>query len=129
VTTDRELVSFGHAGLLGAARSGRDPGQRRSRITAAVVVLGLGVATIVVSAIFASPALADRSAKDVIDSLEKNGYRVRQTKVGTGPLERCVVTGQHPGEPITQVINGEKVLKYNVMIVYIDCTIQRKRRQ
>jgi hypothetical protein len=75
---------------------------------------------------FAVPASADRSAKETIDALERNGYKVRPVRAGTGPLDKCVVTKQAPGEDVTKFVNGERTLIYKVMLVTVDCTAHRK---
>ncbi len=50
----------------------------------------------------AGPALAQESAQDTINQLQRQGYLVQIDKIGTGPMSKCVVTGVRNPQTMTQ---------------------------
>jgi hypothetical protein len=66
---------------------------------AAVAVAG-------VIAVPAGPALADpnETAAEVIDRLQSEGYTVNIDRIGTGPMEECVVTNIRNPQQFSQLV-------------------------
>lgn len=68
----------------------------------AAVTLAALVAAVATVAGPAGPALAEETAQDTINDLQRQGYTVTIDKVGTGPMSKCVVTGVRNPNTITQ---------------------------
>jgi hypothetical protein len=68
----------------------------------AAVTLAALVAAAATVAGPAGPALAEETAQDTINDLQRQGYTVTIDKVGTGPMSKCVVTGVRNPNTITQ---------------------------
>lgn len=67
-------------------------------VAAAAGVCGLLVAP-------AGPASAQQeTAAEVIEKLESQGYTVRIDKIGTGPLDQCVVTSVRNPQQFSQLV-------------------------
>jgi hypothetical protein len=84
---------------------------------------------VAVSIAAAAPAAAApsgaRTAQDVIDSLQKDGYRVILNKFGTLPLDQCHVVSIRPGQAITAIdaTGGDRteMLSYTTAYVVVRC--------
>lgn len=50
----------------------------------------------------AATALADQSAQDTINDLQRQGYTVQVDKLGTGPMSKCIVTSVRNPQTVTQ---------------------------
>ena len=56
------------------------------------------------------------SARDTVNDLENNGFKVVLNKMGAGPLDQCTVDSVRPGETVTRPVQrGGDVLN---QIVY-----------
>lgn len=70
-------------------------------------------------------AIGTRSAQDVVDSLQQNGYKVILSKIGTVPLDQCDVAAVRPGRAITAIdaTGGvrEEILSYTTAYVIARC--------
>src|ERR1700758_2579396 len=69
--------------------------------------LAFALAAAAVTGVFAAPAglaSADNSAQNVINYWEQQGYTVNIDRVGSGPLNSCVVTSVRNPNTITQLL-------------------------
>jgi hypothetical protein len=90
-----------------------------------------------VCAAIAAPAglaSADESAEDVISRLQGQGYTVNIDRVGTGPLDKCVVTNVRNPQQVTQWVpyngpgrDGDRVLVQVVTSQSISVTLNCSR--
>src|SRR5512139_4085382 len=95
----------------------------------------LAVATALL--IVANPGLASaddqQSAQEVIDKLKSEGYTVRIDRIGTAPIEECVVTSVRNPQEFTQLVPllGTAPDEQNILVpvviskpisVSLDCT-------
>jgi hypothetical protein len=73
------------------------------RTTLIVATVAAGVCGAIASA---GVAAADdqESAREVIEKLESEGYTVRIDKIGTAPLDQCVVTSVRNPQQFTQLM-------------------------
>ena len=73
----------------------------RTTLIVAIVAAGVGGAIAL-----AGVAAADeqQSAAEVIEKLQSEGYTVRIDKIGTAPLEECVVTSVRNPQQFTQLM-------------------------
>lgn len=78
----------------------------------------------------AGPAAAaptgQTSAQQTIKDLEAEGYRVIQTRVGSGSIDKCTVNAVRPGRDITELKaaprgNTEEVVRYTTVYVDLKC--------
>ncbi|MFZ0834920.1 MAG: hypothetical protein WAM92_17975 [Mycobacterium sp.] len=70
-------------------------------------VPALSAAALAVCAVVAGPAgiaSADDSAQDTINYWEQQGYQVNIDRVGSGPLNKCVVTSVRNPNTITRLV-------------------------
>ena len=60
--------------------------------------------------VLASPGIAhaDQSPQETIDELEDQGYDVHVDRVGSGPLDECVVTGVRNPQTQTRIIRVDR---------------------
>lgn len=72
--------------------------------TALSIQIALAVAAIGVLALPAIPANADESAIITIGQLEAQGFDVKLDRIGSAPLDQCVVTNVRNPQDRTQVI-------------------------
>jgi hypothetical protein len=80
----------------------------------------VAVATIGVCAAAAAPAGlagADETAQETISRLQSEGYTVTIDKIGTAPIDQCVVTSVRNPQSVSQLVpyvgpgnNGDRVL-------------------
>lgn len=82
----------------------------------------------------APPAHADESALDTVGRLESEGYTVNVDRVGSAPIDQCVVTSVRNPQTITRLIrvdnghNGKHDYDYVEVVVSrsisvsLDCT-------
>ncbi len=82
----------------------------------------------------APPAHADESALDTIGRLESEGYTVNVDRVGSAPIDQCVVTSVRNPQTVTRLIrvdngrNGKHDYDYVEVVVSrsisvsLDCT-------
>jgi hypothetical protein len=75
-------------------------------------------------------ASAEETAQEVISRLESEGYTVNIDRVGTGPLDQCVVTNVRNPQRVTQWVpytgpgqDGERVLVQVVTSQTISVTL------
>ncbi len=68
------------------------------------VLMTLAAVVAAAAAVFgpAGPALAEESAQDTINDLQRQGYTVTIDKIGTGPMSKCVVTSVRNPNTMTQ---------------------------
>lgn len=71
---------------------------------AALTIATAGLASCAVIAAPAGFAAADQSAQQVIAQWEAQGYQVNIDRVGTGPIENCVVTSVRNPNTITRTV-------------------------
>jgi hypothetical protein len=64
----------------------------------------------------------DASAQEVVDSLQRNGFKVILNRTGAGPLQECDVAAVRPGRKLTEVnTTGEdRQLVTTYSTVYVD---------
>jgi len=66
------------------------------------------------------------SASQIVGELQAEGYRVILNKVGTAPLDQCVVNGVRPGQTFSRMDSGapgamdDIVTTVTAMTVYVD---------
>lgn len=102
----------------------------RSKWMLAAVVAG-------VCGVIASPAgvaSAEESAQQVISRLQSEGYTVNVDRVGSGPLDQCVVTNVRNPQQVKQWVpyngpgrNGDRVLIQVVTSQTISVTLDCSR--
>jgi hypothetical protein len=94
------------------------------------------VAAAVCGAIAAPAGLAsaDESPQDLINRLQSQGYTVNIDRVGTAPLDQCVVTNVRNPQQVTQWVpyngpgrNGDRVLVQVVTSQTISVTLNCSR--
>ncbi len=90
------------------------------RMKLAVAAAAIGIC----GAAFAPAGLAgaDGTAQEVISELQSRGYTVTIDKIGTGPIDECVVTSVRNPQSMTQLVpyvgpgnNGDRVLVPHVV--------------
>jgi len=79
-------------------------------------------------------ASAEESAQEVISRLQSEGYTVNIDRVGTGPLDQCVVTSVRNPQRVTQWVpytgpgrDGDRVLVQVVTSQTISVTLNCSR--
>lgn len=96
----------------------------KSRLNAFIATL-LAAVSIAAAAPSAAAPSGARSAQDVVDSLQQNGYKVILNKIGTVPLDQCDVAAVRPGRAITAIdaTGGvrEELLSYTTAYVVARC--------
>ncbi len=70
-----------------------------------------------VAAAPAGPASADQTAQDTIARWEADGYQVNIDRVGSGPIEDCVVTSVRNPNTITRLQRVGNRLNGNTFLV------------
>lgn len=80
----------------------------------------MGAVAVAVIGLVGAPAglaSADETAQEVISRLQSQGYTVNIDRIGTAPLDQCVVTSVRNPQQITQWVpyngpgrNGDRVL-------------------
>ena len=85
------------------------------RMKWAVAVATIGVCATAVAP--AGPARADETAQETISRLQSEGYTVTIDKIGTAPIDQCVVTSVRNPQSVSQLVpyvgpgnNGDRVL-------------------
>jgi|SRR5690242_12500530 hypothetical protein len=91
----------------------------------AIVAVSLAVTGIALAAP-AAAAPSGQSAQQTIQQLESEGYKVIQTRVGTGSIDKCTVSAVRPGRPITDLTaaprgNTIEVVRYTTVYVDLAC--------
>ncbi|MDX1870556.1 hypothetical protein SBI67_00335 [Mycolicibacterium sp. 120266] len=96
------------------------------------------VAALAVLLTAAPPARADESAQETIGRLESEGYTVNVDRVGSAPLDQCVVTSVRNPQTVTRLIrvdngrNGKHDYDYIEVVVSrsisvsLDCTANQQ---
>lgn len=97
----------------------------RNTIVAAVGA-GLAVTGMALAAPAGAAPSGQTSAQQTIKELEAEGYRVIQTRVGSGSLDNCTVNAVRPGRDITDLRaaprgNTEEVVRYTTVYVDLKC--------
>ena len=72
----------------------------RAALTLAAAAIAMGV----VAAAPAGVAAADNSAQNTINYWEQQGYQVSIDRVGSGPINECVVTSVRNPNTITRLV-------------------------
>ena len=97
-----------------------------------LLLAALSAAAVLLTA--APPAHADQSPQETIGLLEAEGYTVNVDRVGSAPLDQCVVTGVRNPQTVTRLIrvdngrNGKHDYDYIEVVVSrsisvsLDCT-------
>lgn len=97
-----------------------------------LLVAALSAAAMLLTA--APPANADQSAQETIGLLEAEGYTVNVDRVGSAPLDQCLVTSVRNPQTVTRLIrvdngrNGKHDYDYIEVVVSksisvsLDCT-------
>jgi hypothetical protein len=93
---------------------------------AGIAVTALAVTTLGLAAPAVGAPSGTGSARDTINSLEAQGYRVITNKVGNAPLEQSTVVAVRPGREVTQRVGDPggdgSVEKTLYTTVYVDVT-------
>lgn len=91
----------------------------------ALVLAAAAVATCGVLAAPAGSAAADNGALQTIAQWEADGYQVNIDRVGSGPIEDCIVTSVRNPNTITQLIRVDRGRRDDVLVpVIISRTVQ-----
>lgn len=90
--------------------------------------LTLAAAAVTLGGVLAAPAgvaSADQSAQSTISAYESQGYKVNIDRVGSGPLDQCVVTGVRNPNTITRLVrvNGQGPGRSYLVPVIVSKTI------
>jgi hypothetical protein len=79
-------------------------------------------------------ASADETAQETISRLQSEGYQVNVDRIGTGPMDQCVVTNVRNPQQTTQWVpysgpgkNGDRVLVQVVTSQTISVTLNCSR--
>ena len=98
--------------------------QTRLMLAAAIA----GVCAVI--AVPASPASAEETAQQTISRLQSEGYTVNIDRIGTGPIEQCVVTNVRNPQQVKQWLpysgpgrDGDRVLVQVVTSQSISVTL------
>ncbi len=91
--------------------------------------LTLATAAVALSSVLAAPAgfaSADQSAQDTINYWEQQGYQVNIDRVGSGPIQDCVVTSVRNPNTITRLVrvNGRGPGPTYLVPVIVSRTVQ-----
>lgn len=66
-----------------------------------------------------------RSVPEIVDELQRNGYRVILNKVGSAALEECEVAAVRPGREVTELNSSvddlNRVVTYKTVYVDAQC--------
>jgi hypothetical protein len=94
---------------------------KKTRLTALTVTMLIAVAVSAAPPSAAAPS-GTASAQGVVDSLQKNGYRVIVSKIGAAPLDQCYVAAVRPGREITVIdaTGGDREQLVSYTTVYVD---------
>lgn len=90
---------------------------------AAVAASGLAAATIGMAPAAVCAPEGPGNARDAIDSLQSQGYKVIVNKIGDAALDQARVVGVRPGRPITQRVNdtgGDTIEQVLYTTIYLD---------
>lgn len=87
---------------------------------------GLAVGALALAGPVAAAPAGPGSAQQTIKQLESEGYRVIQTRVGTGSIDDCSVKAVRPGRDITELKaaprgNTEERVRYTTVYVDLAC--------
>lgn len=94
------------------------------------IVVGATLGLVAVALATAGPVAAapsgQTSAEQTIQELQNEGYRVIQSRVGSGPLESCTVKAVRQGRSITDLVgaprgNTEERVRYTTVYVDLKC--------
>ena len=93
----------------------------------ATVTAGLMLTGVVLAAPAMAAPTGQSSARQTIKDLESEGYRVIQSRVGSGSLDDCRVSAIRQGRPITDLKaaprgNTEEVVRYTTVYVDLACS-------
>ncbi|OCB14173.1 hypothetical protein A5717_11760 [Mycolicibacterium porcinum] len=92
----------------------------------ATAAAGLALSTLALAGPAAAAPGGAGSAQQTIKQLEDEGYRVIQTRVGTGSIDNCSVKAVRPGRDITELKaaprgNTEERVRYTTVYVDLAC--------
>ncbi|MDV3125430.1 hypothetical protein M1247_10945 [Mycobacterium sp. 21AC1] len=92
----------------------------------ATVTAGLAITGLALAGPAAAAPSGPSSAQQTIKQLESEGYRVIQTRVGSGSLDNCRVSAVRPGRAVTELTaaprgNTEERVRYTTVYVDLKC--------
>jgi hypothetical protein len=92
----------------------------------ATAAAGLALGALALAGPAAAAPSGTDSAQQTIKQLQSEGYRVIQTRVGTGSLDDCRVSAVRPGREITELKaaprgNTEERVRYTTVYVDLAC--------
>ncbi|CRZ17951.1 hypothetical protein [Mycolicibacterium neworleansense] len=95
-------------------------------VIAATIGTGLAVGALALAGPAAAAPSGTGSAQQTIKQLQDEGYRVIQTRVGTGSIDNCSVKAVRPGRDITELKaaprgNTEERVRYTTVYVDLAC--------
>ncbi|MGV0815898.1 hypothetical protein ABQF34_28440 [Mycolicibacterium boenickei] len=92
----------------------------------ATVGTGLALGAVALAGPAAAAPSGSGSAQQTIKQLQDEGYRVIQTRVGSGSMDDCRVSAVRPGRPVTELKaaprgNTEERVRYTTVYVDLAC--------
>ena len=92
----------------------------------ALLPVGLVAAGLALAAPAGAAPTGPSTAQQTINQLESEGYKVITTKVGSGSLDQCSVSGVRPGRDIPELKafprgNTQEVVRYTTVYVDLAC--------
>lgn len=92
----------------------------------ATVTAGLALTGMALAGAAGAAPTGDTSADETIRQLQAEGYRVIQTRVGSGSSDNCSVSAVRPGRNITELRpsargNTEEFVRYTTVYVDLKC--------
>lgn len=98
----------------------------KNTVVATTAAAGLALSALALAGPAAAAPGGAGSAQQTIKQLEDEGYRVIQTRVGTGSIDNCSVKAVRPGRDITELKaaprgNTEERVRYTTVYVDLAC--------
>lgn len=95
-------------------------------VIAATAATGVAVGALALAGPAAAAPSGTGSAQQTIKQLQDDGYRVIQSRVGTGSIENCRVSAVRPGRDVTELKaaprgNTEERVRYTTVYVDLHC--------
>ncbi|WKG04568.1 hypothetical protein [Mycolicibacterium sp. HK-90] len=92
----------------------------------ATIGSGLAVGALALAGPAAAAPTGAETAQQTIKKLQDEGYRVIQTRVGSGSIDNCNVSAVRPGRDITELKaaprgNTEERVRYTTVYVDLHC--------
>lgn len=95
----------------------------RKQSFGAIAAIGLAAVTIGLAPSAAGAPAGPGNARQAIESLQSQGYKVIINKIGHTPLDQAMVVAVRPGRPIIQTVNdtgGDTTEQVVYSTVYLD---------